>query len=124
CSTPHKGTSITLWLPPPRPALPPSAAKPVTMPAVDTPPPHATADAPPEEAAPHVLSLDDDDTLVFLVRRLLERRGYRVTAVGVQDDALRLVREHPGQFALLLTDYNMPGLSGLDVARQALASDP
>ncbi|WP_156479574.1 response regulator, partial [Hydrogenophaga intermedia] len=76
------------------------------------------------EAIPHILYLDDDDTLVFLVRRLLERRGYRVTALSVQTDALAALRERPGEFALLLTDYNMPGMSGLEVAREALAIEP
>jgi CheY-like chemotaxis protein len=73
---------------------------------------------------PHVLYLDDDDTLVFLVRRLLERRGFRVTAFTSQSDAIEAVRPAPGGFDLLLTDYNMPGMSGLDVARAVLAIEP
>lgn len=121
-STVNTGTTVTLLFPPAAPAPAAPAPKPVTMPRVEnTTPPRPQAD---DGQAPHVLYLDDDDTLVFLVRRLLERRGYRVTAVGLQDEALALVRERPGHFALLLTDYNMPGLSGLDVARQALAADP
>ncbi|MBL0917350.1 MAG: response regulator [Hydrogenophaga sp.] len=117
-----EGTTITLLFPPTTPAMDTPTTKPVTMPRVEpTPTTRPTADT---EQAPHVLYLDDDETLVFLVRRLLERRGYRVTAVGLQDEALRLVRERPGQFALLLTDYNMPGMSGLEVARHALAADP
>ena len=116
------GTTVTLLFPPVAPALAAPAPKPVTMTRVENPaPPRPLAD---DGQAPHVLYLDDDDTLVFLVRRLLERRGYRVTAVGLQEEALALVRERPGHFALLLTDYNMPGLSGLDVARQALEADP
>ncbi len=73
---------------------------------------------------PHVLYLDDDDTLVFLVRRLLERRGYRVTAFAEQRQAIEAVRADPQGFHLLLTDYNMPGMSGLDVAREVLAINP
>ena len=37
---------------------------------------------------------------------------------------LAALRDKPGEFALLLTDYNMPGMSGLEVAREALALDP
>lgn len=73
---------------------------------------------------PHILYLDDDDTLVFLVRRLLERRGYRVTAVCDQQQAIDAVREQPEAFNLLMTDYNMPGMSGLDVAKAVLAINP
>ncbi|WP_439521013.1 hybrid sensor histidine kinase/response regulator [Hydrogenophaga sp.] len=81
------------------------------------------ADASPDPA-PHILYLDDDDTLVFLVRRLLERRGYRVTAFTEQRLAIEAVRADPQGFQLLLTDFNMPGMSGLDVARAVLALNP
>lgn len=83
----------------------------------------AMSDAP--NAAPaHILYLDDDDTLVFLVRRLLERRGYKVTAVCDQQEAIEAVRAQPQGFQLLMTDYNMPGMSGIDVAREVLAINP
>ena len=72
----------------------------------------------------HILYLDDDDTLVFLVRRLLERRGYRVTAMLNQQDAINAVQDNPTGFDLLLTDFNMPGMSGLEVAKAVLAINP
>lgn len=72
----------------------------------------------------HILYLDDDDTLVFLVRRLLERRGYRVTGFSDQQQAIDAVRNNPGGFDLMLTDYNMPGMSGIDVAEEVLRISP
>ncbi len=72
----------------------------------------------------HILYLDDDDTLVFLVRRLLERRGYKVTAFTEQQQAIDALRADPQAFHLLMTDYNMPGMSGIDVARAVLAIRP
>ncbi len=72
----------------------------------------------------HILYLDDDDTLVFLVQRLLERRGYLVSAFSTQEDAIDAVRQSPAKFALLLTDYNMPGMSGIEVAKQVRALNP
>lgn len=78
----------------------------------------------PSAAPAHILYLDDDDTLVFLVRRLLERRGYKVTAVCDQQEAINAVRAEPQGFQLLMTDYNMPGMSGIDVAREVLAINP
>jgi two-component system cell cycle sensor histidine kinase/response regulator CckA len=85
-------------------------------------PPHMAdlVDSPPR----HILYLDDDDTLVFLVRRLLERRGYRVTAMLNQQDVINAVRDNPTGFDLLLTDYNMPGMSGVEVAKAVLAINP
>jgi PAS domain S-box-containing protein len=78
-----------------------------------------------DEAAPdtcggrHVLYLDDDASLVFLATRMLERRGCRVTGCTTQREALDKLRADPASFDLLVTDYNMPGMSGLDVAREA-----
>ncbi len=138
-SVPGQGTTFTLYFPaapdgPPIDSLGPAVghgvADPVTMAPrpiegpqtapMETPP---MADAPPADQ-PHILYLDDDDTLVFLVRRLLERRGYRVTSFTDQQQAVKAVREQPEAFHLLLTDYNMPGMSGLDVARAVLAINP
>ncbi len=79
---------------------------------------------PPAGATGHVLYLDDDDTLVFLVRRLLVRRGYEVTTFCDQQEAIDAVRASPDRYDLLLTDYNMPGMSGIDVARAVLAINP
>jgi two-component system, cell cycle sensor histidine kinase and response regulator CckA len=76
------------------------------------------------QAPQHIMYLDDDDTLVFLVRRLLERRGYKVSAFADQEEAIAAVRNEPAGFDLLLTDYNMPGMSGLDVAKAVLALNP
>ena len=67
----------------------------------------------------HILYLDDDDSLVFLVKRFLEHRGYRVSGFSSQSEALAALRADPAAFYLLLTDYNMPGMSGLDVALEA-----
>ncbi|WP_332743738.1 hybrid sensor histidine kinase/response regulator [Hydrogenophaga sp.] len=78
----------------------------------------------PSAVPPHILYLDDDDTLVFLVRRLLERRGYRVTAFTSQTQAIDAVRASPTGFQLLLTDFNMPGMSGLEVAKAVLEINP
>jgi two-component system, cell cycle sensor histidine kinase and response regulator CckA len=66
----------------------------------------------------HVLYIDDDDALVRLVTRMLERSGYRVTAYTKSAHALQAVRADPRRFDLMVTDYNMPGMSGLDVARE------
>jgi PAS domain S-box-containing protein len=69
----------------------------------------------------HILYLDDDESLVFLVTRLLERRGLRVSGYLRQDEALAALRADPGAFDLVVSDYNMPGMSGLDVAREVRA---
>ena len=64
-----------------------------------------------------ILYLDDDASLVSLVSRLLGRQGYRVSGFIDQQEALAAIRENPAAFDLVVTDYNMPGMSGLEVAR-------
>jgi CheY-like chemotaxis protein len=65
----------------------------------------------------HILYIDDDEALVFLVKRLLERQGYKVSGYCNQRLALDALRAAPESFNLAITDYNMPGMSGIDVAR-------
>jgi len=61
---------------------------------------------------------------VFLVERLLQRRGYRVAAHSRQEAALQALRAAPAAFDLVVTDYNMPGMSGLDIAREVRMINP
>lgn len=107
--------SGTITEAPPGAPYPATSFTPVESPAMsDTP-----------SAAPrHILYLDDDDTLVFLVRRLLERRGYKVTAFCDQRQAIDAVQAAPQGFDLMMTDYNMPGMSGIEVAHAVLAINP
>ena len=64
-----------------------------------------------------VLYVDDDEVMVVMVERLLERLGYVVTSVHDPARAIEMVRVAPEAFDVVVTDLNMPGLSGLDVAR-------
>jgi CheY-like chemotaxis protein len=68
------------------------------------------------ESGSRILYLDDDESLVVLITRLLQRKGCRVSGYTDAREALAAVRAHPGDFDLVITDYNMPGMSGLDVA--------
>jgi PAS domain S-box-containing protein len=70
------------------------------------------------EAGKHILYLDDDASVAHLVKRMLERMGHRVSAFTNQAQALDTLRQDPNRFDLVLSDYNMPGQSGLDVARE------
>jgi PAS domain S-box-containing protein len=83
--------------------------------------PGAVAHTPAPSAAygegKHILWVDDDESIVFLMTRLLERQGYRVSGYTDPHEALAAIRADPDQFALAVTDYNMPGMSGIEVAR-------
>ena len=72
----------------------------------------------------HILYVDDDEMIAFLMERLLRRQGYRVTVFTHVAQALEAVRDGQEPFDLVITDYNMPGMSGLDFARAVKALRP
>ena len=76
----------------------------------------------PDNALPghgeHVLYVDDDEMMVLMVERILERSGYRVSAFQDAQEAVAAVRRHPDDFDFVVTDFNMPEFSGLDVAHE------
>jgi CheY-like chemotaxis protein len=71
-----------------------------------------------------ILYLDDEESLVILAKRLLERMGYRVTGFNDSAQALAAFRTAPEDFDLVLTDLSMPGMSGLEVSRLMLEIRP
>ncbi|HZP37618.1 MAG TPA: response regulator [Methylomirabilota bacterium] len=67
-----------------------------------------------------VLVADDDPTIVALLSATLRQDGFRVLTAGDGEAALRVARaERP---ALILLDWRMPALEGVEVTR-ALRSD-
>jgi CheY-like chemotaxis protein len=71
-----------------------------------------------------VLFLDDEEPIVLLASRMLNRLGYKVEAHTRAADALAEFRARPNEFDLVLTDLSMPGASGMDFARNVLALRP
>jgi PAS domain S-box-containing protein len=71
-----------------------------------------------------VMYVDDDEALVFLVKRLLTRKGYQVIAFTDPRQALTALRADPDMCDLLVTDYNMPGFSGVDLLREVMLLRP
>ena len=72
----------------------------------------------------HVLLVDDDSAIVRIGRRMLERLGYRVTAVEGAREALTAFLANPADFDLVISDLTMPGKTGLELAREIKAAAP
>ena len=60
----------------------------------------------------HVLIIDDEEDVAELVAHILKRDGYDVEVVHSAEEGLKRL---PGRFDLILSDINMPGLSGKDL---------
>jgi two-component system, chemotaxis family, sensor kinase CheA len=62
----------------------------------------------------HVLLADDSLTSRTLLRNLLVRAGYRVTAVADGMQALQTAQAEGAEFDLVVSDVEMPNMNGLD----------
>ncbi|MBY0268421.1 MAG: response regulator [Burkholderiales bacterium] len=69
----------------------------------------------------YILYIDDDEAQLYMNKRMLERWGYRVSAHLEQREALGALHAGNIRFDLVVTDFNMPGMSGLEVARAVRA---
>ncbi|MGZ3403892.1 MAG: cell cycle two-component system response regulator CpdR [Phenylobacterium sp.] len=70
---------------------------------------------------PRILLAEDDDSLRGFLARALERAGYEVTACADGEEAVAVLDQ---DWDLLLTDIVMPGMDGIEGARQAAALHP
>jgi CheY-like chemotaxis protein len=65
--------------------------------------------------------VDDNRDGVLARRSVLEELGYQVISAGCGADALHLVKEH--EFDLVVTDFKMEPMDGLELIRNLRASD-
>jgi two-component system, cell cycle sensor histidine kinase and response regulator CckA len=89
-------------------------------PDVDTP----TSMPPRGGAGQRILYVDDDDGMVLIGEAMLRRLGYRVDGHTNASSAQKALAADPLAFDALVSDFNMPGMSGLDLAAQALQLRP
>ncbi len=108
-SQPGQGTTFALY-------FPVSESEVVALPAAPQPIPRGRGE--------HVLFVDDEEPLVIMAQGALERLGYRVTTLASPIAALTLFSANPTAFDLVITDLNMPELSGPELARKLLAIRP
>lgn len=63
-----------------------------------------------------VLIVEDEHSILMLVRKMVQELGYIVLTAATPDLALELTQNHPGKIELLLTDVVMPVMNGRDLA--------
>jgi PAS domain S-box-containing protein len=71
-----------------------------------------------------VLYIDDDEVLATMTETLLQGWGYRVTTAHDARVAIDLLRADPTAVDAVVTDFNMPELSGIDVLAAVAALRP
>jgi PAS domain S-box-containing protein len=110
-SEPNEGTSIHVYLP-----------------LHDDGPVNTSAPMPSEVTISggneHILLVDDEVDIINMTRDLLVRFGYKVTAFSNGTDALAALQQGQNTFDLLLTDMTMPGITGAELAAEAIKTQP
>jgi CheY-like chemotaxis protein len=80
-------------------------------------------EAPAESTGPlRILVVEDNVDSQYLVCEMLRAFGHEADGVGHPNDAL--ARLAAGQYDVLFTDVSLPGMSGVDLARQAVTQAP
>ena len=69
-----------------------------------------------------ILLVDDEDHLQEVLGLLLELDGHQVTTAFSGEQALEHAKEK--KFDLVITDYKMPGMNGMDVVRSIKKENP
>jgi DNA-binding response OmpR family regulator len=71
-----------------------------------------------------VLVVEDEHAVRELVRKVLERSGYRVVVAATPHEALRVVDEDPQGIDLLMSDVVLPQMGGRVLAERLVAKTP
>ena len=71
-----------------------------------------------------IFIVDDDPSVLECVVAMLADRDYQILTSGSGAEALQQSRAYKGEIHLLLSDFEMPGMSGVDLATAMTAERP
>ena len=105
-----RGTTMEIWLP--RSVQPASGADEAE---------DISSSQPPEktDASLSVLLIDDNQQLREMTAMLLQQSGLDVTVAAGGAEGLAIIEKQPDRFDVIVTDFAMPLVSGIDVIRFA-----
>ena len=71
-----------------------------------------------------ILLVDDEEPIVRLEKKMLERLGYRITMCVSSLEALAVFKANPDAYDLVVTDMTMPNLTGDLLAKELISIRP
>ncbi len=103
-SKPDRGTTVTIRLPSRMPSTTDSESGKSPAPA------HIRA-----AKSCHILLVDDAPDVLNIHAALLQKIGHRITTAQNGKDALQKIEQETGTFDMIITDYRMPEMDGLEL---------
>ncbi|MFZ7128167.1 MAG: response regulator [Desulfobacterales bacterium] len=77
-----------------------------------------------ESTQVRILAVDDDESALYLIRRMLEKIGHTVTPAQDAEEALQCLNHESQTIDLVITDIVMPDIDGWELARRIKELDP
>lgn len=71
-----------------------------------------------------LLFIDDEEGIRRSVSRALKREPYRIYTAECGEDGLSILRDHLSRMAIVISDFKMPGLDGLETLVKIGAMNP
>ena len=71
-----------------------------------------------------VLVVEDEESLLLIVKILIERLGYTVLSTSSPFEAIKIAEKYKEEIHLLMTDVIMPGISGSDLQKRISSLRP
>jgi PAS domain S-box-containing protein len=108
-SEPEKGSTFTIYLPLIKSSAESDEAKPY-----ETPP----------GGNERILFVDDEETIAQLGMQMLKGLGYRIKSLTSSKAALEEFQAQPENYDLVITDMDMPNMTGAELAQELLILKP
>jgi len=65
-----------------------------------------------------ILFVDDEKAIIDIMQPMIERLGYEVSVRTSSIEGLEAFRANPNRFDLVITDFTMPNMTGMELAKE------
>jgi len=74
-----------------------------------------------KKTTPHILLVDDEEVIRMMGRDILRVLGYEVSTAGNGSEAVETYQKLIDEIDLILLDWHMPGMKGVEILEQLWA---
>ena len=78
----------------------------------------------PTETVKTILLVDDEESIMFFLQKLLIREGYNIIKANNGKEAVEIYKSNPDNIDLILMDITMPIMSGIEACKELSTHDP